>query len=599
MSLIYADRIKETTSTSGTGTVTLAGAVSGYQSFAQVGDGNKCYYRLENGSAWEIGIGTYTSSGTTLSRDTILASSNSGSAISLSGSSYVYLDVPSNFYGQSIPVIKARVATTANVDLSTAVDNGKTLNGVTLATGDVIFAWQQSTGSQNGAYVVAASGAATRHPLMPAGRKGDGLLVQVTAGTLYKDQLFACTSNGTVIGTDATTWGAPVNNMIGDSGSGGTRGLVPAPSPGDYAAGKCLTAGGTWEVPSGSSAVAGSLPLNLIYNGGFSVGQRADFSSLVSKNNNTYGLDRWKVLSQGSTAGVQQITGVATNSVHGMYIQNNTGSNNRVGVLQVLEAKDCIPLRGKTVTFKIGGLTCEQTKNMRLAALEWTGTADAPTTDVVNSWTNTTFTAGNFFKSTTTNVLGTQQVACTATVQTSGTLTVTVGNSCNNLILFVFMEDVLTTANGFKLEQAQLSYGASAGVWIPRPFMMEEAICQRYCYAATGSRFIGICNGSADIVGIYNRTPVPMRTTPTMSVLNASSWNAGSPGSTQVAAYNIGWGSGYATITGALTVSVYSYDRSTFIPWFTAGSSFGGPSSGYELQMLFGSTVRIIADADL
>ena len=88
MSLIYADRIKETTSTSGTGTVTLAGAVSGYQSFAQVGDGNKCYYRLENGSAWEIGIGTYTSSGTTLSRDTILASSNSGSAISLSGSSY-------------------------------------------------------------------------------------------------------------------------------------------------------------------------------------------------------------------------------------------------------------------------------------------------------------------------------------------------------------------------------------------------------------------------------------------------------------------------------------------------------------------------------
>lgn len=80
MALVLADRVKETTTTTGTGTVTLAGAVAGYQSFAAIGNGNTCYYTIagQNVSEWEVGIGTYTSSGTTLSRDTVLASSAGG-----------------------------------------------------------------------------------------------------------------------------------------------------------------------------------------------------------------------------------------------------------------------------------------------------------------------------------------------------------------------------------------------------------------------------------------------------------------------------------------------------------------------------------------
>ena len=98
MSLVFADRVRETTATTGTGTVTLAGAVAGYQSFSVVGNGNKCFYRLESGDNWEIGIGTYTASGTTLSRDIILSSTNSGSAITLAGTSSVFLDIPADFY---------------------------------------------------------------------------------------------------------------------------------------------------------------------------------------------------------------------------------------------------------------------------------------------------------------------------------------------------------------------------------------------------------------------------------------------------------------------------------------------------------------------
>lgn len=89
MSQIYKDVVQETTTTTGTGTLTLAGAVTGCQSFAAVGNGNGCEFETfevdANGNrngAWEVARGTYTSSGTTLSRTTVLSSSNSGSAVS-------------------------------------------------------------------------------------------------------------------------------------------------------------------------------------------------------------------------------------------------------------------------------------------------------------------------------------------------------------------------------------------------------------------------------------------------------------------------------------------------------------------------------------
>ena len=76
MALVIKDRVKETTTTTGTGTLTLAGAVTGFDSFADVGDSNTTYYSCTDGTNFEVGIGTYTASGTTLSRDTIFESSS-------------------------------------------------------------------------------------------------------------------------------------------------------------------------------------------------------------------------------------------------------------------------------------------------------------------------------------------------------------------------------------------------------------------------------------------------------------------------------------------------------------------------------------------
>jgi len=127
MALVLADRVKETTTTTGTGTVTLLGASTGYQSFAVVGNTNTTYYTIagQTGSEWEVGIGTYTSSGTTLSRDTVLASSNSGSLVTFSaGTKDVFVTYPA---GRSI-YANGTVLTATNSSILPASSGGTGLS---------------------------------------------------------------------------------------------------------------------------------------------------------------------------------------------------------------------------------------------------------------------------------------------------------------------------------------------------------------------------------------------------------------------------------------------------------------------------------------
>ena len=96
MAFVLSDRIKETTTTTGTGTYTLGGAVSGFETFtANLSNSDTTYYCCTDGTDFEVGLGTFTSSGTTLARTTIISSSNSNNAVSWSsGSRDIFCTLP-------------------------------------------------------------------------------------------------------------------------------------------------------------------------------------------------------------------------------------------------------------------------------------------------------------------------------------------------------------------------------------------------------------------------------------------------------------------------------------------------------------------------
>ena len=139
MAFVVADRVKETTTTTGTGTVTLLGASAGFQSFAAIGDTNTTYYTIaaQTGTEWEVGIGTYTSSGTTLARTTVFSSSNSGSLVDFSaGSKDVFVTYPAEMAAFSAAgAVTENFTTFTGTYTMTPGKNGFSVGPVTVSSG--------------------------------------------------------------------------------------------------------------------------------------------------------------------------------------------------------------------------------------------------------------------------------------------------------------------------------------------------------------------------------------------------------------------------------------------------------------------------------
>ena len=137
MGLVLKDRVKETTASSGTGAITLAGTTSGYQAFSVIGNGNTTYYVIagQTSTEWEVGLGTW-ATGNTLTRTTVLASSNAGSLVSFSaGTKDVWCDYPA---GRSVVGGEGYVENANTINTSSTVNTGKnafSVGPLTIASG--------------------------------------------------------------------------------------------------------------------------------------------------------------------------------------------------------------------------------------------------------------------------------------------------------------------------------------------------------------------------------------------------------------------------------------------------------------------------------
>ena len=155
MALVLADRVQQTGTANTTVSFSLTGAVTGFQSFTVIGNGNTTYYSSTDASGnWEVGIGTYATGGT-LTRTTVLASSNSGSGVTFSGTVNIFVTYPSE---RSVNLDQS--TNTANAGQFNAT-NGIYVNNQTVSTS---YSLPSGTSAMSSGPITMASGVSVTIP---------------------------------------------------------------------------------------------------------------------------------------------------------------------------------------------------------------------------------------------------------------------------------------------------------------------------------------------------------------------------------------------------------------------------------------------------
>ena len=308
MALVLKDRVKETTVTTGTGAVVLGGASTGYQSFSVIGDGNTTYYTITDGTSWEVGVGTYTSATTSLSRDTVLGSSNNGNPVDfLAGVKDVFVTYPAGKAATTDTPVSISNKTSAYtvvasdigniINCTTGTFSVSLTSAATLGSGFYCYIWNTGTG----AITVDPAGSETiegRTTFIL--RPGEGLQI-ISNGTNWvfgsKRTMRGFAQNMTL--SPVATASGSESTAIGYAPNASGSGAVAIGSSQCFASGSNSVALGLYATASGSGSFAftygratGDYSFSgMLGNAGSSYGASADYAisiGYLSQSTGTY-----------------------------------------------------------------------------------------------------------------------------------------------------------------------------------------------------------------------------------------------------------------------------------------------------------------------
>lgn len=299
-----------------------------------------------------------------------------------------------------------------------------------------------------------------------------------------------------------------------------------------------LVAGGS-EVARARSSGSSFYRRNILTNGSMQINQRQNGSTSAD---DVYGtVDRWYTLSQSNPITPTQQTLQEDGQPYNVRLTQSNAAAQRMGIAQIVEARDSQAYRGAAVVLS-ARIRCSSSQAINYAILEWTGTADSVTSDVVLDWTNATLTAGNFFLAANLTVNPTGTTTPTANTWTSISAQVTLSSSLNNLIVFFWTSGTAAQNVTLDIGKVQLEHGAIATEFERVPMEVEISRCQRYYqksfpYATAPAQNNGsgtgehrmqsiAAGGGGALVRSYVPYPVLMRTTASLTFYNPAAGNA-------------------------------------------------------------------------
>jgi hypothetical protein len=249
---------------------------------------------------------------------------------------------------------------------------------------------------------------------------------------------------------------------------------------------------------------------NRLINPNGKVWQRAN-SGAAAITDGTYAFDRWYGLTQSAGVTASQVTNAENGTPFMMRLSQANSTAQRFGIAQAIESANIIDVRGRDVTLS-ARVRMSASTTLRYAIIEWSGTADTITKDVVSSWTSTTFTPGNFFNSTTLTIAATGSIALTANTLASVSLTGTVSGSANNLIAFFWADSTQAQNVTLDIGKAQLEIGPTATPLAARSATEDLNDCLRYYYSSDNGSYIVPAS-----TNVASQFKVRMRVTPSVT----------------------------------------------------------------------------------